>query len=881
MSSTCATGPAVICTIVAKNYLAYARTLAESFYAHHPGGRMFVLLVDQPEEHFDPAAEPFTVVMAEELGIPRFDQMVFRYSVLELSTAVKPFFLEHLFERHGLDHVIYLDPDIVCYRPLVPLLEPLRTHQIVLTPHLLDPLDDNFRPNEVDILQAGAYNLGCIGVAQGPSLLPFLRWWQRRLERDCVVDFSRGLFVDQRWIDLAPSLFSSVAIVRDPGCNVAYWNLTHRHVDVGEERTAGKPPLTFYHFSGISLDNLNAISRHQNRLTLEERPEIRPLFERYREHLLAHGHATTRTWPYSYANFDNGVLIPELARQLWRTGGAEERWPTPFVTYGEDSFFAWLNREAHPEVRSPLLVTNFALAIYRLRLDLQQAFPDILGAHRRAFVGWFVHDAARQHGLDDAFVQPLRECVLGFELARGAVERPGHPLAARRGQAAPVWGSGLPPQEEPLVGRPSLSRRVYYGIRNPLRRLGLHTAAKRILGIKRATWLLESMVLDVAEPPAPIRAIEPIVNALTAPPAVALPEPGVNIVGYFGQPTGVGEVSRIVAAALVDRGVPLARVDVSAGLDAVTAPYDSTLLCVNADMTPNVRDALGAGVFHGRRAIGFWHWETEQFPRAWRNRFSMVNEVWVASDFVRRALAPLSPVPVLTMRLPITVCPSPDVTRADFGLPGGRFLWLFAFDMRSSIERKNPLAVIEAYRRAFGASRAAHLVIKVNHLDEYPEAAARLRAEVEAVGGTLISRTLDRRDIAALYAVCDGYVSLHRSEGFGLTMAEAMALGKPVVATGYSGNLEFMSRENSYLVGYRLTTIEQAIGSYYRAGDVWAEPDVGEAADLMAMVVSDPAEAACRGARAAAEIRAQLAPDVIAHAVADRLDVLRRAARDS
>jgi hypothetical protein len=442
-----------------------------------------------------------------------------------------------------------------------------------------------------------------------------------------------------------------------------------------------------------------------------------------------------------------------------------------------------------------------------------------------------------------------------------------------------ISGSAPPPQEEPLVGRPTLARRVYYGIRNPLRRLGLHNAAKRLIGIERAAHLLEAMVLDVADPPAPIRAIEPIVNALTVPPAVALPERGVNVVGYFSHPTGVGEVARALSAALTAQGLPVASVDVSAPGEPATGPYNSILMCVNADMMPRVRETLGSGAFQGRRTVGFWHWETECFPREWRNRFTLVDEIWVASDFVRRAVAPLSPVPVLTMGLPVTICPPAAVGRAELGLPPGRFLWLFAFDMRSSVERKNPAAAVAAFRRAFGcASRAAHLVVKANHMDEYPEAAARLCAEVEAVGGTLIARTMDRSELAALYAACDGYVSLHRSEGFGLTIAEAMALGKPVVATGYSGNLAFMSPENSFPVGYRISTIEQTIGSYYRAGDQWAEPDVAEAADLMAAVVSHPAEAQRRGARAASDLRAQFAPAVIAQAMASRLDVLWHAA---
>lgn len=873
-------GATTICTIVAKNYLAYARTLAESFFAYHPGGQMFVLLVDAPDGFFDVSCEPYSVVSCDELGIPNFEQMVFRYTVLELCTAVKPFLLEYLIDHYQLDHVIYLDPDIACYAPLSPLREALHTHQIVLTPHLLAPIDDTCHPSELEILQAGAYNLGCIGVAQGPESRPFLRWWQQHLQADCVVDIGRGLFVDQRWVDLVPSLFTAVAIVRDAGCNVAYWNLSSRFLTADADRwLCNGVPLRFFHFSGLPLDNLDAISRHQNRATLKQRPELRPLLEAYRERLVAHGHAECCIWPYTYACFNNGVPIPEIARQLWRTNNGEQRWSQPFALDTPNSFFGWLNQEAHPQAKSLLLVTNMALAIYRLRLDLQQAFPDVLDTHRRGFVGWFLHDAEQQHRIHPAFVEPMRAQVLDN---RPIAARQELQHATRRSitHAVRRWlqHSITPLPEVPLVGKPTFSRRLYYACRNPLRRIGLHAPLKRLIGVDRVVWLLNTMVLDAADPPAPVRTLERVANVFAAAPVMAGPPTGLNLVGYLTHPTGVGEVARSVAAALTEKDVALKHIDVA--MEPIVPPtgvlYDSTLMCVNADMTPLVRQALGPDLFHGRRTIGFWHWETSRFPREWHNHFSLIDELWVASDFVRHTLAPLCPVPVLTMPVPVHVCPSPGVNRASFGLPDDRFLWLFAFDARSYIARKNPEAVVEAYHRAFGAaSKHTHLVIKAHHIHEYPEAAASLHAVVAAVGGTLITNAMERGTVAGLFAACDGYVSLHRSEGFGLTMAEAMALGKPVVATGYSGNLDFMKPTNSYLVNYDLVHIDPP-SAVYKAEYEWAEPDVDHAASLMAAVVDHPHEALHRARHAAQDLSSYYAPSVVAHTITERLATLRR-----
>jgi hypothetical protein len=861
--------PAAICTIIAKNYLAQARCLAESFYAQHPNGRMFVLLIDQPDGCFEPDDEPFTVVLIPELAIPRFAQMAFRYSVLELSTAVKPFFIEYLFDRFNPDHLVYLDPDIYCYRPLTPLIDALQTHMLALTPHLLEPLDDQFRPNELDILRVGVYNLGCIGLARSPELLAFLRWWQRRLERECVIDLSQGLFVDQRWIDLAPSLVASVAIVRDSGCNVAYWNLAQRHLTAGADGwMVNGQPLTFYHFSGLEIEDIEQISRHQNRYTLAQLPELRPLFQHYCSRMTAHGHAIARHWPYGFRQFDNGVPIPDLARQLWRSNGGEQRWPAPFETARPGSFFAWLNQEADQSADDGLLLSNLAMEIYRQRVDLQQAFPDVLRAHRRRFIEWFIHDAAQQHQLDQALIEPLRRSIASPETARSL---PAGPLDRLRG---PTRTRAQHPRlpEAPLVGTPSLSRRVYYSIRNPLRHLGLHQPIKRLIGRYTVARIQAAMVLRSAAAAPATRLLQPNTPVFTAQPK---PARGLNLVGYLEHATGVGEVARSLLRALEGVGYPVVGIDTPADdtvrPGAQAGPYTCNLLCVNADMTPQVRRSLGTAFFQQRYTIGFWHWETSSFPCEWHDRFALLDELWVASDFVRDTLAPLVSIPVRKMHIPITITRPAAVCRADLGLPEDRFIWLFVFDMHSYIERKNPHAAIEAYRRAFGA-RAHHtqLVIKASHLEDYPDAAARLNADIESVGGMLIRTSMKRSELSTLFAACDGYLSLHRSEGFGLTLAEAMLLGKPVVATGYSGNMDFMTAANSYPVGYHLVELDRDHGPY-RRGTYWADPDLDHAATLMRQVFEQRDEAHQKGGIAAADIARRHSSFSAGQDVIDRL----------
>jgi hypothetical protein len=198
------------------------------------------------------------------------------------------------------------------------------------------------------------------------------------------------------------------------------------------------------------------------------------------------------------------------------------------------------------------------------------------------------------------------------------------------------------------------------------------------------------------------------------------------------------------------------------------------------------------------------------------------------------------------------------------------------FDMLSVFERKNPLGLIEAYRRAFGPDfQDTTLVLKVTRLDQEPRYRKQLEQAVASVSGILIDRHMGRQELDGLFNVCDVYVSLHRSEGFGMTMAEAMYLGKPVIATAYSGNMDFMNVGNSYLVDYQLVDLERNCGPYQR-GARWAEPDLDDAAAQMQRVFADREEALGKGTRAAADIRSLYSSGVVSRRIIERLARIER-----
>ncbi|MDX6621482.1 MAG: hypothetical protein QOK36_3868, partial [Gaiellales bacterium] len=333
---------------------------------------------------------------------------------------------------------------------------------------------------------------------------------------------------------------------------------------------------------------------------------------------------------------------------------------------------------------------------------------------------------------------------------------------------------------------------------------------------------------------------------------------GVNVAGYFRSEFGIGEAARLLVDGLDAAEIPhVTRTYTRAPTRHGHAfedrgggqPYATNIVCVNVDRVEQFTVDAGPGFFDGRHTIGYWWWEAGLLPDHLRPALDVVDEVWVGSDYVRSLIAPVTEKPVLTMPVPIRV-PSPaELPRERLGFPSG-FVFLFVFDFFSSIERKNPIGLIEAYRHAFGADDGAALVLKsVNgehRLDELEllRAAAAGRPDI-----VIIDRYVSGEERGGMMTACDCYVSLHRSEGLGLTMAEAMALAKPVVATGWSGNLEFMSEENSHLVRYEMTTLERAHGPY-PAGAEWADPDLGHAAELMRRVFDDRAAATALGERA-------------------------------
>jgi glycosyltransferase involved in cell wall biosynthesis len=363
-----------------------------------------------------------------------------------------------------------------------------------------------------------------------------------------------------------------------------------------------------------------------------------------------------------------------------------------------------------------------------------------------------------------------------------------------------------------------------------------------------------------------------------------VPVPGVNLVGFLEGEFGVGEIARRLGSALQRAEVPFSaisyrrtpnRQEHPVGLRlAGEAAYDTNVICLNPDALAAFVSDVGCQFFARRHSVGVWFWETDVFPSEHRTAARFLDEIWVASEYVRRAVADVVDIPVHVVPVPVEPPRGPFRSRAELGLPD-RFTFLFLFDFVSA-ERKNPWAVVEAFKSAFAPGEGPVLVLKsINGRDRKPHLLEKLVA-VAAGREDIVVRdgygSAAARD--SYLAACDCFVSLHRSEGYGLTMAEAMAFGKPVVATGYSANLEFMDETNSYLVPYELVDVPGEWWAYV-PGARWAEPDVQQAAKLMRLVYDDDSESQERGERGRADILRRFALERTGQFISERLETAR------
>ena len=478
-----------------------------------------------------------------------------------------------------------------------------------------------------------------------------------------------------------------------------------------------------------------------------------------------------------------------------------------------------------------------AARVYELRPDLREAFPLGLTLHpqRAGYLRWLLTHGASDYGLSPA------ECIAHLAELDDTPDRG----LERSYRLHPDWQRAVGQALSP-AGWPAFKQFLAetYGL--------------------RGRWFDRA-----ALPPQP--------------PATG---PGANVLAHFRYDSGLGQAARTLAAAAERAGLGVSRRDLPVRFECDWTDRTPTLglerfpvsVWVTAVNTYPAEFLPIAGLLprSGVKRAAVWYWELDELPKDWRAHLDWPDEVWAPTTFLADTFRRHTSKPVVPLLPGVEVPAFVPLPRSHFGLPADRFLVLFSFDMLSVMARKNPLAVAAAYRHAFRADDRVHLCIKVSRGSADPAALAELRAACDAVGATLLDRVLPRAEVPALLAAADCYCSLHRSEGFGLGLAESLLLGKPVVATGYSGNLDFMDNAGSFLVSHTLVDVEAtggAVANPYRGGR-WAEPDVGHAAELLRRVFADRDGAAEVARRGQARARALLNMEAYGQRLAERVSRL-------
>jgi glycosyltransferase involved in cell wall biosynthesis len=524
-----------------------------------------------------------------------------------------------------------------------------------------------------------------------------------------------------------------------------------------------------------------------------------------------------------------------LIEGIWRAGASSDATALPNgwrgSTWGRQ-LLCWLNDDAGPARAAEPLVSWFSLIVHASDPELRREFPDPLGTDRQRWSAWMATSANQRFDDVADLVVPIAASLSDDKRARTTTSLR---RLLQRQNPTPLDFRALMDTPSPVDD-------------------AVHHGALRRSWPKRYT----------------IR--------------------GVNIIGHYTDNSGLAESTRATARSVRAAGWPLSTLDVGPADPAITdtewaspaigSPYAVSILHDNVAAATDLFRRLGARFMLDRTTVAYWYWELSDVPAQHRGRFAQVDEVWVASRFTADAFQPHSEVPVVVVPPSVDVDLQRLVPRRRFGLPEDHFLFLAMASVHSAVARKNPYGAVEAFARAFeGAERPdVALVLKINGLELVPSLAAQLAEAAERMPLYVITESLSRQDTLGLISCCDALVSLHRAEGFGLPIAEAMALGRPVVATAYSGNMDFTDADTAFLVDHDIVPLIEDHGPY-PAGMVWAEPRLDAAAAQLRLVHGDQALAARRAAAAQRRIRERYGVESTARAVDARLtELMGRAA---
>jgi hypothetical protein len=792
----------------------------------------------------------------------------------DLTALLLPPLLRRIAERTR-EAVLHLPSSVWVLDGLAPIEAALSARPVLLVPRCTAELpDDGLDPSPAELERVGRIEETTVGIDGSPDSLAFLEWWQERVERTLGSLDGRAAGErpeDRPWLarflELAPARFAT-GVLDDPGCNLSMWNL-HRHtlaagdagtagsagatVDAGAPGDAGmagaagtvlvdgRRPLRFLNLPGFDPPPPYRLCPTASRARVSRSPVLHDLSARYAAELRRCGFSDSDHHAEVGRRLQDDLVYDESLRALYASALAlGEPVEDLFGERGTRAFIAWLEGPA-PRGASYGINRYVFHRVAHERPDVVRTYPDLDGPDGEEYLTWCWAFGRAELAIPDRFMPP----------------RPGHAHHSGHSHTTPPAAAqaAITPSPAPTDTPPPSASDAPSGSQASADRPDVRSRAS-------------------ADSPAR----QPAGDG-----------PAVRLTGYLGHTLGLGAAARGYVQALTAADVPVRTVSVP--LHHLALPvaladeygrhsfedlvhdgrHGFEIVAVNADELPDFVERLGEDYFQGPR-IAIWGWETNTIPARWQRAFALVEEIWVYSRFMAANIGAATQVPVLSLPPPVQR-PATEATPLRLGVPDG-FLFLFVFDYLSTIQRKNPVGLIEAFKRAFSPGEGPQLLIKTINAPLRPLAeeevlwAAYGRDDIHVV-----DRSLSTVELDGLMAACDCYASLHRAEGFGLTMAEAMAIGKPVIATGYSGNVDFMNADNSLLVDYAIGRVGPECEIYPPEGE-WADPSVEHAAELMRRVVEQPREARALGEQAAQDIARQLSPAASGAAMRRRLEAL-------
>jgi len=513
-------------------------------------------------------------------------------------------------------------------------------------------------------------------------------------------------------------------------------------------------------------------------------------------------------------------------------------------------------------VHENTLVPNILYEIHKSRLDLQKAFPDPLGINQTAFLQWGQNFLAKEYSIGNDLPNRFKIIIDTTLLS----------------QWDSFFGWALAPvQHNTYI--PNFLFEIYRN-RPDLQQAFPDPLNKDQMAILK--WAQDHLANEYYEEDDFLSRF----NIVKSEDHLSTPlSKGINLVGLSRLEVGIGESCRLAARAIqsttipfgiINFPLPFLSMDLSWVHKEMEAPiHNVSIFHMNPDIFPMVYHTLGHRFFNGHYNIGYWHWELPEIPDEWISSFEPLDEVWVPSSFVLDAVSKKTNLPVIRIPHCIQVECSKDIDRRHFKLPTDCFLFLAMYDTRSISQRKNPIAAIKAFQKAFSKDDpSVGLVLKVHGtqyaVGELPQIQNLIQDHQNIY---LINQTLRREEINALIQSVDCIVSLHRSEGFGLVLAEAMYLGKPVIGTNWSGNTDFMDSENSCAVDYSLIQVGGDYGPY-KHNQIWADPDIDHAVYYMRKLVSNPLWCSTIAKKGKEVIHERFSVQVVGKMIYERLEKL-------